>query len=92
MNKHLCDLWKIEPIRREKSIKLLSKICTNILSDPSHTKYHDLNFKRIKKILNECKPAIALLFAIGFKVMNKTRLKWECNDVNLNSILNLTKN
>eukprot|EP01084_Bolivina_argentea_P143892 252592_1 len=93
MNQHLCDLWKIEPIQRQKSIKLLSKICTNILCDPSNTKYHDLNFEKIKKKLNECESAIALLFDIGFKLsINKTRLKWECNDVTLNSMLNLTQN
>eukprot|EP01084_Bolivina_argentea_P012865 24092_1 len=93
MNEHLSDLWKIETIQRKKSIKLLNKICKNILSDPSDTKYHDLNFQRIKTKLNECESSIALLFDIGFKLsIHKTRLRWECNDVNVNLLLNLSQN
>eukprot|EP01084_Bolivina_argentea_P008857 16558_1 len=88
LSQHLSDLFEIEPAQRRNDIKLLNKICDNILSNPLEIKYHDLNFGKIRNKL--CSHSIALLLDVGFKTaMNGSRLKWECNDVNYNSILSL---
>eukprot|EP01084_Bolivina_argentea_P184104 317596_1 len=75
---------------QQKSIKVLKKICDNILADPSQSKYHDLNLGKIRqKLDNHC---MTLLYQIGFKKSKDgLRLKWECNDTNFNLLLHLNQ-
>ena len=63
---------------------MVSKICRNILGNPSQIqKYGNLNAERIKAKLSKCRPALNVLFIIGFKKSNDcTRFIWTNNEEN----------
>ena len=87
---HLDDLWDIDESERQKGIKLLHRICGNILTDPSNPKFRDLNFVKIGKKLDQCQPALLLLFDVGFTISTNTqRLQLEANDITINNIRTL---
>ena len=84
---HLDDLWDIDESERRKGIKLLHKICSNILTDPSDPKFRDLNFVKIGKKLDQCQPALLLLFDVGFTISaNAQRLQLEANEITIDNI------
>lgn len=90
MNKfadHMNELWDIDECDRRKGIKLLEKICSNIMSDPSNLKFRDLNFAKIGERLEQCQPALLLLFAAGFNLSaDGERLQLESNESNIKNI------
>ena len=61
-----------------KGVKLLLKICSNIINNPTQTqKYGHLNLQKIGQKLSKCEPALKLLMFVGFEISeNKTRLIW----------------
>ena len=65
-------------IHRDKAIKILKKILSNLINNPSElNKYGNLNLQTIYQKLKKCKTAISLLYHLGFEnVDNDTRLKW----------------
>ena len=80
--KRLTDLWEIPEEDRNKGIKLLSKIYNNILNNPNDPKFRDLNFSKIRKKLDKCRPAFYLLFTAGFsQSVDGTRLQWQNNKI-----------
>ena len=70
---------------RNKAIKLLSKICQNLINNPTQTqKYGHLNFDKINKKLSKCKPAMDLLYLSGFiKSNNNRRFIWQNTQNNM---------
>ena len=87
---HLNNLWDIDESERQKGIKLLHRICGNILKDPSNRKFRDLNFVKIGKRFDHCQPALLLLFGAGFTISADTeRLQLEANELTINNIRNL---
>lgn len=85
--KRLTDLWEIEESEREKGIKLLQKIYGNILANPNDPKFRDLNFSKIRKKLDKCRPAFYLLFTAGFsQSVDGQRLQWQNNNINIKSL------
>eukprot|EP01084_Bolivina_argentea_P135361 238531_1 len=81
--RRLSKLWEIEPIERGKAIKLINKILSKILSNPTSAKYGDLNFHKIRSKFQKCGPAFYLLYEAGFKQsMNGQRLQWTFNNEN----------
>jgi len=82
LRKRLTALWEIEESEREKGIKLLTKVYSNILANPSDPKFRDLNFSKIRKKLDQCRPAFYLLFTAGFsQSVDGTRLQWPNNQI-----------
>eukprot|EP01083_Nonionella_stella_P187795 690912_1 len=85
----LDKLWAIPESEREKGIKLLNKIYSNILNNPSNPKFRDLNFSKIRAKLDKCRPAFYLLFTAGFtQNMDGTRLQWENNQITMKKLQN----
>jgi len=84
----LTDLWEIPESDREKGVKLLNKIYSNILSNPNDPKFRDLNFSKIRKKLDKCRPAFYLLYTAGFN-QNATgdRLQWQNNKITMKLLL-----
>ena len=81
---HLTDLWDIDESERQKGIKLLQQICSNILADPSNLKFRDLNFAIIGEQCDECQPALLLLFDAGFTLSEDgQRLILKSNELNI---------
>ena len=76
---------------RNKGIKLVLKICRNIINNPSQTeKYGDLHLRKINNKLDKCKPALNLLYIAGFKKSNNnTRLRWINTNNNMKSLINI---
>ena len=72
---------------REKGRKLIKKILYNILKNPFETsKSGTINLKRIENKLSNCKPALQLLFLVGFvtkTIEDKQRLVWISTQENL---------
>eukprot|EP01084_Bolivina_argentea_P091721 165084_1 len=86
----LLNLWQIDTTAREKSIKLLSKIFNNILSNPKDQKYGNLNLQKLQSKFKKCPPAMDLLYEAGFKPsQDTTRLLWIYNDNNYNLLKNV---
>jgi len=82
LKKRLTDLWAIEESEREKGIKLLTKVYSNILNNPADPKFRDLNFSKIRKKLDKCRPAFYLLFTAGFtQSVDGQRLQWVGNQI-----------
>jgi len=76
----LTALWEIDESEREKGIKLLQKVYGNILANPNDPKFRDLNFSKIRKKLDQCRPAFYLLFTAGFsQSVDGQRLQWQYN-------------
>ena len=61
------------------------KVSENILNNPSQIqKYGDLNAARILKALSKCRPALNLLFMVGFaKSTNNKRFVWTNTNKNV---------
>ena len=76
---------------RDKAVKLLLKICENIMNSPSIIeKYGNLNSAKIHSKLSRCKPALDLLLIVGFKLSNNNqRLIWSNTWTNRALITNL---
>eukprot|EP01083_Nonionella_stella_P279658 951303_1 len=70
-NKHTCNEQQ-----RQKSQKLLLKICSKILEHPNTERFQRLNYTKISDKLSECRPCISLLIHYGF-----------CHDVNTNKLI-----
>ena len=70
---------------RNKGIKLLSKILSNLIKNPTQTqKYGNLNLQKITQKLSKCKPILTLLHLSGFtKSQNNKRLIWSNTDSNI---------
>ena len=84
---HLDNLWDVDESERRIGIKLLHKICSNILADPSNPKYRDLNFVKIGKKLDQCQPALLLLFDVGFTISaNTQRLQLDVTDITIDNV------
>jgi len=82
--KRLVDLWEIDEAERAKGIKLLQKVYGNILANPNDPKFRDLNFSKIRKKLDQCRPAFYLLFTAGFsQSVDGQRLQWQYNNVTI---------
>jgi len=82
--KRLDDLWEIDESEREKGIKLLNKIFSNILSNPHDQKFRDLNFSKIRQKLEKCKPAFYMLYCAGFgQSPDGSRLQWQNTTVTM---------
>ena len=66
-------------------VKLLLKICSNIINNPTQTqKYGHLNLQKIVQKLSNCEPALKLLMLVGFEISeNKTRLIWKNTEDNV---------
>eukprot|EP01084_Bolivina_argentea_P003090 5773_1 len=75
----LSDLSKIPETDKNHAIKLLTKIFNNILKD--------LNWSKIRKKLEKCRPAFYLLYQAGFiESVDGTRLQWKYTNDNYNSL------
>ena len=84
---HLKELWDIDESERRKGIKLVQKICSNVLKDPSNPKFRDLNFAKIGERLDECQPALMLLFDVGFTLSaDGERLQLQLDELNIETI------
>merc|ERR1712228_352924 len=76
--KCLTDLWALPDSDRDKGVKLLNKIFSNILNNPNDLKFRDLNFSKIRAKLDKCRPAFYLLFVAGFnQSSDDSRLQWQ---------------
>lgn len=85
--KRLTDLWEIEESERQKGIKLLQKVYGNILANPADPKFRDLNFSKIRKKLDRCRPAFYLLFTAGFaQSVDGQRLQWQNNKITIKQL------
>ena len=74
-------------MERTKGIKLLQRVFGNILNDPKNPKFRDINFSKIRKKLDQCRPAFALLIMAGFaQSADKERLQWEYDDMNMQQL------
>eukprot|EP01083_Nonionella_stella_P274046 930049_1 len=82
IQQHLSSLSAFDINIKTKAIKLLRKICDNIISNPTELKYQDLNFVKIHQKLNKCSPAIELLYDVGFKPSNDG-LRLKCDRTGL---------
>lgn len=81
------ELPDIDGSDLRKGMKLLRKICSNILSDPSNPKFRDLNFSKIGERLDQCQPVLLLLFMAGFTLSaDGERLQLESNESNIELI------
>ena len=76
-NVFFCDLIQRDE-DRDKAMKLLIKIFTNIINNPTNTqKYGDLHALKMMKKFARCKPAGDLLLLSGFQPSNDNkRLIW----------------
>ena len=84
---HINELCDVDEPERQKGIKLLQRICSNILADPTNPKFRDLNFAEIGQRFDQCQIALILLFDIGFSLStNGQRLKLNNNEVNIKNI------
>eukprot|EP01084_Bolivina_argentea_P265240 449506_1 len=83
-----------KPIQFTKQIKLLLKICSNILSNPSEPKYHKLNCNKIQnKLQHSIAIFICLLLCVGFNQSdNGQTLQWQRTDDNINLLKELSNN
>merc|ERR1719412_1659437 len=61
------ELWKCQKEHKDKAVKLLMKILTNIQLHPNDPKYTDVNFAKMMKVFRNARPALHILFAAGFK-------------------------
>ena len=70
---------------RNKGIKLLLKILSKIINNPTQTqKYGDLNLQKISQKVSNCQPIIKLLLLSGFeKSQNNKRLTWSNTNNNM---------
>ena len=92
LSHNLQDLWELPIKDRDDGINLLCKIFNNISNNPNESKYRDLNFIKIHKKFEKCKPAFNLLFIAGFKKSkNGERLQLH-NDSNTLKIFESTNN
>ena len=87
---HLKDLRDVDEPERQKGIKCLQQICTKILSDPSNPKFRDLDRSEIEKKLDQCQPALLLLFDVGFiRSEDSQRFQLESDELIINNIQKL---
>merc|ERR1719410_114598 len=85
--KRLTDLWELPEVDRNKGIKLLTKVYSNILANPQDPKFRDLNFSKIRKKLDKCRPAFYLLFTAGFsQSVDGQRLQWQNNKITVKQL------
>merc|ERR1712154_187042 len=77
------DLWQNSKFKREKSIKLLSKIYANIQSNPNEAKYRKLNMSKISSKPGILPQVRQLLLCSGFSV-NANGIHFDLNDNGLN--------
>ena len=70
---------------RIKGIKLILKIYTKIINNPTQTqKYGDISLKKISQKLADCQPLFKLLLISGFELSEKkTRLIWRNTNDNM---------
>ena len=85
---------KHRKLQRDKGIKLVLKIFTNILNNPSEIeKYGNLNFDKINKKLSMCQPALQLLSIAGFNEYcddtRSRRLIWRNTTANMREMRNI---
>ena len=85
------DIHVFRDSERNKAATLLLKISEKIMNNPSMTaKYGNLNSSKIHNKLSKCKPALDLLFIVGFKRSNdNARLIWTKTKSNFELIANL---
>ena len=90
---HLKTYCKHRKSERDKGIKLVLKIFSNILNNLSEIgKYGNLNYNKINKKLSMCKPALQLLFIAGFNQYicdDKRRLIWRNTTENMREMRNI---
>ena len=90
IEEHLKDLRDVDEPKRQAGIQYLEQICNNILSDPSNPKFRDLDHSEIEKKLDQCQPALLLLFDVGFiRSEDNQRLRLESDDIIINNIQKL---
>eukprot|EP01084_Bolivina_argentea_P216579 367896_1 len=77
-------IWQLSSSHREKVINLLLTILTNLKKHSDNiSKYGNLNYKKISHKLQNCTPALNLLFLSGFQPSNdQQRLIWIDNNHN----------
>ena len=88
LTKRLTDLWALPDADRDKGVKLLNKIFTNILNNPNELKFRDLNFSKIRAKLDKCRPAFYILFVAGFNQSpDGSRLQWQNTTITMPKLI-----
>jgi hypothetical protein len=64
--KHTQALLDVPEDQRRECVDLLFTILENIRREPNNPKFRDMNFSKIRKKFNDCKPCFYLLYCAGF--------------------------
>ena len=90
IEEHLKDLRDVDEPKRQAGNQYVQQICNNILSDPSNPKFRDLDHTEIEKKLDQCQPALLLLFDVGFiRSEDNQRFQLESDEHIINNIQKL---